>query len=276
VLAKVKCQGRRNETFYKLISDSTLFKSVKIDTNSWVEYNPDHNLDEDAWFKIEQFSQQAYCIDLLMEEFNSTDLDNITREQFSKITYLCAVQDEDFYFQKITPSLFVRKKFIAFGEIAKIEQNDTRLVINSQPDAVYFKTLDTLIFRNLPSISSIFNGIDQLYKEATNEEVESLLNQPFIELGNNYDKNKVSKPNRKRIALAAFTLAGLSEEDKNKLPSYIKDYCGQTLTFNDEEKKFQISSDNDLKMLLYGIEQRFYTTPFGHEKRLANSVQPIS
>ena len=30
-----------------------------------------------------------------------------------------------------------------------------------------------------------------------------------------------------------------------------------------------------LVYLLYGIEQRFYTTPFGKEKRLANSVQPI-
>ena len=29
---------------------------------------------------------------------------------------------------------------------------------------------------------------------------------------------------------------------------------------------------NELKMLLYGIEQRFYTTPVGGEKRLANSV----
>ena len=28
--------------------------------------------------------------------------------------------------------------------------------------------------------------------------------------------------------------------------------------------------------LLYGIEQRFYTTPFSHEKRLANSVLAIN
>ncbi|EAO7712372.1 ATP F0F1 synthase synthase, partial [Salmonella enterica] len=28
----------------------------------------------------------------------------------------------------------------------------------------------------------------------------------------------------------------------------------------------------ELKYLLYGIEQRFYTTRFGNEKRLANSI----
>ena len=36
--------------------------------------------------------------------------------------------------------------------------------------------------------------------------------------------------------------------------------------------KFEISSEQNLKMLLYGIEQRFYTTLIGDEKRLANSV----
>lgn len=35
----------------------------------------------------------------------------------------------------------------------------------------YFKSEDVLIFKNLPLISSIFKGIDELYKEATKEEV---------------------------------------------------------------------------------------------------------
>lgn len=38
-----------------------------------------------------------------------------------------------------------------------------------------------------------------------------------------------------------------------------------------KNQKFEISNDDESKQL-YGIEQRFYTTPFGHEKRLANSV----
>jgi len=38
------------------------------------------------------------------------------------------------------------------------------------------------------------------------------------------------------------------------------------------ENSFEVGSENELKMLLYGIEQRFYTTPVGGEKRLANSV----
>lgn len=33
-----------------------------------------------------------------------------------------------------------------------------------------------------------------------------------------------------------------------------------------------ITSEESLKLLLYGIEERFYTTAIGHKKRIANSV----
>jgi hypothetical protein len=57
--------------------------------------------------------------------------------------------------------------------------------------------------------------------------------------------------------------------------SYIHSYCETKLKFDAENKKFEIKSDEELKYLLYGIEQRFYTTHIGNEKRLANSVQKL-
>ena len=36
-----------------------------------------------------------------------------------------------------------------------------------------------------------------------------------------------------------------------------------------------IGSEENLKQLMYGIEQRYYTTPIGNEKRLANSITTI-
>jgi hypothetical protein len=71
------------------------------------------------------------------------------------------------------------------------------------------------------------------------------------------------------------TLAALPEQDKEGMLSYIDGYCGESLKFNKDSGMFDISTDNDLKMLIYGIEQRFYTTQFGQEKRLANSVQAL-
>ncbi len=270
VLAKIK--GRGKKLIFKLISDHTLFDNISVDAGACVAYSPDHNLDEDAWFRIEGFSNQSYCIDLLKQNFDSKDYDDLPKDKFSKTSYICAVQGKDFYFQKITPSLFVSKKMITFGEVAEIEQSDSRLVVNTLPDAIYIKATDTLVFRNLATISSIFKGIDILYKEATNVEVEEFLDESFIELANDYDMGKVTKPNRKRIALAMATLKSLSDQDREGMFSYIDDYCKQKLKFDADNSKFEITTDNELKLLLYGIEQRFYTTPFGQEKRLANSV----
>lgn len=274
ILARIKGRGKKRH--FKLISDSTLYSEVDVNLDACVAYDPDHNLDEDSWFKIEKFSQMPYCIDLLKVDFDSKDFDDLTKDQFPKIAFLFSVQGDDFYFQKITPSQFIKRKTLVFGEVAQLEENEGRLVVNQTPDAVYFKNSDTLIFRNLATISSIFKGIDELYKEATEQEVIEFLDESFIELANDYDVKKVSKPNRKRIGLAMATLDGMSASDKSDMLVYIDNYCGEKkLKYDSDNQKFEISTDEELKLLLYGIEQRFYTTPYSKERRIANSVQAI-
>ncbi|MBY0499047.1 MAG: hypothetical protein K2P74_05495 [Nitrosomonas sp.] len=77
------------------------------------------------------------------------------------------------------------------------------------------------------------------------------------------------------MALAISTLAEMPDEDRNQMLLYIHSYCEEQLKFDAENNKLKIKSDQELKFLLYGIEQRFYTTLIGKEKRLANSVQLI-
>ena len=69
--------------------------------------------------------------------------------------------------------------------------------------------------------------------------------------------------------MAINTLSSLNETDKNNILDYITDYCPG---LNYQNGKFSIKNENELKDLLYGIEQRFYTTIVGNERRLANSV----
>lgn len=118
VLAKVK--GLRKKPYLKLISDHTLYDAVVVDIAHCIEYDPDHNLDEDSWFKIEQFSFKNFCLDFLKGDFDSKDYDDLAKAQFSKIAYLFSVQGDNFYFQKITPSLFVKRKTLIFGEVAEL------------------------------------------------------------------------------------------------------------------------------------------------------------
>ena len=84
--------------------------------------------------------------------------------------------------------------------------------------------------------------------------------------------DKISIPNRKRIALALSQLRNFEDDQKEIIFDSIKEYCPNLVTASD---KFQISSEDDLKLLLYGIGQRFYTTPDGKEKRIANSIIPM-
>lgn len=273
VFSKIK--GREKKLVYKLLSNCTLFEPVEVNTENCPNYDPDHNLDDDSWFKIEDFSQKSFFPSLLGGHFDPKDYDNLKKIQFHRIAFIFSKQGEDFYFQKVSPSFFVSKKTIAFGEIAELESKSNRLIVKSTPDAVYFKTIDVMVFRNLATISSIFKGIDILFKDATNEDVEKFLSEPFIEIKGDYCQEKVSKPNRKRIALAMDTLSKMSEAERSSVLSYINEYCEDKLEIDAKQEKVKISKDDDLKFLLYGIEQRFYTTPFGNEKRLANSVQKV-
>ena len=240
-----------------------------------MDYEPSYKLDEGDWFKIEQFSQQTFCIDLLKKPFFSADHNEISKSQYADIAYLCAFQGENYFFQKVTPSLYLTRKTLRFGEKVQLENNNYQLVINELPDAIYVKSTDALIFRNLATISSIFKGIDQLYREATKQEVADFLKQPFIRVSGEYGVDKVSKPNRKIIALASTSLAAMSADEQEKIIDYIDDYCAGELEFITDERKFDIGTDKELSLLLYGIEQRFYTTFVSGEKRVANSVRRL-
>ena len=107
-----------------------------------------------------------------------------------------------------------------------------------------------------------------LYREATEEETCNFLDNDFIEL-DNFSAENVKKANRKRIAMATELMKHMKRKKKKIIMDSIKDYCPQLVS---AEGRFRISSERDLKLLLYGIDQRFYTTPDGEEKRIANSI----
>ena len=57
ILAHIKTRAKKR--IFKLVSDQSLFDAITVDVTACVPYNPDHNLDEDAWFKIEGFSKSG-------------------------------------------------------------------------------------------------------------------------------------------------------------------------------------------------------------------------
>lgn len=70
------------------------------------------------------------------------------------------------------------------------------------------------------------------------------------------------------------TIQQFNRDEKRQIFAYIKGYC-EDLNFDEASENFAISTEDELKRLLYGIEQRYYTTGLGNEKRLANSIITI-
>ena len=191
-----------------------------------------------------------------------------------KILYLISYQDENiFYFQRAYQSRVLKnKKLIHIGDDVKIESTGNSIIINDIPDAAYIKDIDRLYFRKFEVITPIFRGIEELYREATDEETEKFLVAKFIKLKDDYSVKSVKKANRKRIALAMKSLSEYTDEQKNTIFSYTSDYFPD-LQF--DGTSFEVSSEDDLKNLLYGIEQRLYTTVATNEKRCASSVYSL-
>jgi hypothetical protein len=95
-----KGEKLRKKPFFKLISDYTLFDDLGIDPAACVNYCPDHNLDEDSWFKVEEFSAQTFCVEMLKGDFDAKVYDDLAKRQFNDISYLVASQGKIFIFRK--------------------------------------------------------------------------------------------------------------------------------------------------------------------------------
>lgn len=270
LIAKIKNRSRA-VTYRKILSGKTIY-NVPSNLISAVPYNPTTLLDEESWYKIESFSSTDYFQDMMRTEFSSVDYDVLDKKEFEKIDYLCSYQDDIYYFQNVSRSNLQPKSWLHMGDDYKYVEDGRVINIHKFADAIYVKENNTLYFTNLSKISGIFKGIGELYREATDEETASFLSNDFIVLSNGFCSSNVKTANRKRIALAVDTLNQFNSNEKKKVFKYIREYCPN---LNAQDNSFSIGNEEELKQLLWGIEQRYYTTPVGKEKRVANSVIPL-
>ena len=275
-----KTKGKRG-SFYKVLSDKTTFEIIPDFANSR-EYDDEYKLQEDEWFVVEHFSQQTYCIDFIQNDFVATNYSFMPKEKYGKIDFIVSVQNEgnDFIFQKITPSyIYEKQKMLSWSHIiaptdqAVLYNYEDVLVIKSDADCFYKKNADKLYFKNLNAITSIFDGINILYREATNQEVEEFLEMEMINVADGFTKDDVKTANRRRIKEATERYHSFSPEQKAKIPSYISKYCPHI--YDEETSKFNVNDESNLTDLLNVLNQRYYTTEIDDEKRLANSVTKL-
>ncbi len=72
--------------------------------------------------------------------------------------------------------------------------------------------------------------------------------------------------------MAREVLKNLSAAERDDMFRYTDEYYPD---LKYDGTSFLLNNENDLKMLMFGISQRFYTTRITHEKRVANSVSRL-
>lgn len=263
IYGKVK---RKNNLFRVLASANNIYNLEQVPVEAY-EYDPGVLIEREEFYKLSDFSESEYASDFIKNEVNSVDFDQITKDDLKKLSYICTVQDNFLFFQAISTSYYISKKWFSIEELT-LEEEKPIITINDSADVIYNKALDVLYFKKLSTANRIFRGLDQLYREATAEESQEFLDSEFLDVSRDYTVDRISIPNRKKIALIKDILNQYNNVEKQAIYDYTREY-GQVVY---ENGKFKIETDNDLKYVLWGIEQRYYTTPIGGEKRVANSV----
>ncbi len=263
IYGKVK---RKSGIFRIIQTEEDIYDISQLLLNG-VEYNPVTLIEEEEFYQLTSFSNSGYSLEFMQDDIDSVNIDQITKADLKKLSFICTVQANLYFFQVINSNFYVSKKWFSIDELT-LEIDKPIITINACADAIYDKQTDTLYFKKLTAAQKLFKGMDQLYREATELETQAFLENDFLVVNEDFVAQHVTVPNRKRIALVNATLNRFSTEEKEVIYNYTHQY-GQV---GFEHGKFKIETDNDLKFVLWGIEQRFYTTPIGGEKRIANSI----
>ncbi|EEX73608.1 hypothetical protein [Leptotrichia hofstadii] len=240
-----------------------------------IKYDSNTILSDNEWFFIEEFTKQNYCLEILKNNFSTAGYNDLEKNCIKELHYILIENEKNncVYIQKITKSTIIKQKMIPLvSKDYKLLENETLLLFKSCPDAILDTREDKFYFRNLSILTSIFRGIEALYKEATDEDIDEFISNKFIKLDEDYTKNKIKSNNRKKILLVNEILNKLPEDSKNKLLDYTSKYCDKLIY---KDGIFEISNEKELKELLYGLQERYYTTEIGREKRIANSIISI-
>ena len=267
LIAKV---NDRKVKYRTVIADNTVFYSLPINLKNHYEYTPAYKLEDDEWYSVSNFSKKDFCIELIKDKIDTTPYKLLTKADPCNVTYLCAFQDDTvYYFQRVFKhSVLERKKVLILGDEIAVKETPKQIVLSDNADAIYIIEEDTLYFRKLETIAPIFVGIEVLYREATKEEVADFLEQEFIHTDEEYSVEKVGKVNRQRIAIAIENFNKLNKKQKEVIFQYTNKYYPQ---LNFDGTAFTIKTEEDMKYLLYGLEQRYYTTL--HRQQMKNVLQ---
>lgn len=271
-VAKIK---NDNERWFKIVDQVANDELSEIDLSDAVLYDP-NNTEANQWFKIDGFDQKEGFLPLLAQQINAADLDNLEREQYDTIEFIAFFDQDRYYLQKITRSNYLTRKWFSWdGDIMKYQEDEGIIYINPIPNCIYNTNNKAIYFMDIAKAYGIFSSLKLDYQTATDDETTRFIHSDIID-ASELPIEKVGVSNRKRITSVLSKYEEYSPEEKATLKEYIKLNVGGNLNFDDMTQKFIVNTDTQLRLLLYGIQQRFYMPPLVDEVQVATSTTSIS
>lgn len=267
----------KNELLYKLLAEQTVYADF-YDLQNAIPYDPQTSLEDEEIFVLDDFASKEYCPAYLKERFASTTYAQMPNEKYNQITYLLSVQEdaENFFFQRVSPSMIYEQPFVLWGAgEPNLVSEGKVLFLKKRADALFIKSENKLYFRDLSKLTSIFDGIEELYRISTPEETRDFLNLDFIRLDAGFNADNVNVTNRKLITGALKKVKKLTPTKKAKLIKYIRRYS-RGIVYDEASSSFAITNDKQLKELLYGIDERYYKASVAAESRVAKTISKLS
>ena len=259
---------------YKVLSrEEDIYESGLLNFDHHCEFEEGADLDDDEWFRLEAFDTKPFFLPLLSEEIAAAQFNQLPEAKYADIKYLMALQDmgNTFCFQRLTSQSVLKKSVLKLSQAPVIQKLEKAILMEDLPHAVYKKDENCLYFKKLTTITSVFPGIDELYREATREETADFMGSPFMETEGQIENDKISSANRKRLHAAVEKLSRLTPKQKDRILEYIHKYK-HDIPYNEDTKKYKITNNTELQFFLWGIEERYFSTITRREKRVARSI----
>lgn len=266
-----------NEHLYKLVDQVENNDYCNINLDDAIVYDSNNNMAH-QWFKMNDFSASGACLPILTNHFEAADLESLEMAQYSDIEFIAFYDGENFYIQKTPKSSYIKKKWFSFnGDSVNYETDTSVIFISPIPNCIYNRSSNILYFMDISKAYAVFGNLKVNYRDATNGEVANFLNSDMI-VTDGFDASKVGLSNRKRIASVLTLYNDYNEEQKTTLKNYIKDKVCNNIRYDDNSHKFIIADDKQLRLLLYGIQQRFFVPPLAEDGdvKVATNTTSIS
>lgn len=267
-----------NERWYKLADQIVNEDYDGIILDNPVDYDP-NNTEAGQWFKIDAFNEKDGFLGLLDSDFDVADLTSLTTDQFAdhKIDFIAYYSDHKYFIQKFTKGNFMKKKWLALdGNAVRYYEKDGLIYINPMPNCIYDNQTKRIYFMDISKAYSVFGELKLDYKEATETETTQMLQSDLINTADGFNAASVGVSNRKRITSILAKYSDYEPAKKATLRQYIREKVGDNLPFDEATNKFTIANDVQLRLLLYGVQQRFYQPPLEDEVQVATSTTGIS